>query len=291
MKRFLSLLPAVLVFLLAGCGQGTSISSLFSSESSSKSSEDESIKKSKTISADSSAKSVSTVAAATYIFGAITKEYVVPKGFEAELISTFRQGGKRNPEASLTALQKRFSLSDDALTAALCVFATRPRIGWPFDPYTITSKVDSFLSVSRASVIVTNHVGTLIAEKLATSVYRDPVEADRAVLETFRSIDHQAIRAEWIENVNGLQLVGQDMAGDGSIHFLTKDRLDISADQNGFKYAKAGHPVFGQDLLSSKKVELSFETSSATRMQRSKDLTSTESTDQTNSRKSTVEVK
>lgn len=288
MKRFLSLLPAVLVFLLAGCGQGSSISSMFSSESSTKSSEDDSIKRSKTISTDTAAKSVSTVAAATYIFGAITKEYKAPAGFDVELLSAIRQ---KDPAKGLSALQKRHNLSDDALSAALCSFALRPRMGWPFDPMEKTPARQAFIQVAQASALLANSVGTLVADRLASSVYRNADEATAAALEAFKGIDHQAIREEWISNVKGFELGTVDLASDGSIHFTSHDGLDMTADQNGFRYAKAGHPIFGQDVLSAKKVQLSFESSTGTRMQRERDLTSSESSDQSNSRKSSVEVK
>lgn len=289
MKHFLFLLPAVLVLLLSGCGQGTSISSLFSSESSSKSSEDDSIKRSKTISADSSAKTVSTVAAATYIFGALSHEYQLPAGFEKALIASV--SASRDHSSSVALLQKRFELSDEALTASLCLLALRPRMGWPLDPMEQSPARQSFLRVTQASAILANNVGTLVAEQLASSVYRDTDTATAAALAAFHSLDHPAIKHQWVSDVAGFKLGSVDLASDGNVHFTSSDGMDVSADQNGFKFSKAGHPYFGQDVLSSRKIELSFESSSATRMQRSRDLTSSEGTDQNTSRKSTVEIK
>lgn len=289
MKPLLSLLPAVLVCLLTGCGQGPSISSIFSLDSTNKNSKDSSMRVTETLAQDSASKSVSTVAAATYIFEAIAKEYKLPAGFEKALIAEVKN--PQHLDRSLSGLQRRFQLDDTQLSAALVSIAVLPRMGWPFDPMENTRGRAAFLSSTQASAELANSVGATIAAQLPATVYRSQEQAEERILDAFKGLDHKAIREEWVQRVKAFELARVDFAGDGNIHFISKDGHDYSADQSGFKYSVAGHSVFGQDVLNSRKIELSFEAGQTASRNMSDIATSSKGSDVTTQRKSTAEVK
>lgn len=289
MKRFLSLLPAVLVLLLSGCGQGPSISSIFSLDSTNKNSKDSSMRVTETLAQDVASKSVSTVAAATYIFESISREYKLPPGFELALVDQVKH--PRDLERSLSTLQQRFHLDEAELSAALVSIAVQPRLGWPFDPMENTKRRAAFISSTQASAELANSVGATIAVQLPATVYKSQEQAEKAILDTFKALDHKAIQEEWIQRVKAFELARVDFASDGNIHFISKDGHDYSADQGGFKYSVAGHSVFGQDVLNSRKVELSFEAGQTATRNMAAMETSSKGSDVSTQRKSSAEVK
>lgn len=289
MKGFLPLLPAVFGLLLAGCGQGPSISSVFSLNSTNKNTNDSSVQVTETLAADSALKTVNTVAAATYIFESIAKEYKLPAGFESALLNHVTSS--RNHDRLLVDLQQRFHLSDAELSAALVWLAVKPRLGWPFDPMETTKRRSVFTSSMQASAEFANSVGSAIATRLSTSAYKSQEQAEKAILDAFEALDHKALQIDWFQRVKAFELEKVDLAGDGNIHFLSKDGRDYSADQGGFKFSVAGHSVFGQDVLNSRKVEISFETGQTATRNMTNTTSSGKGSEVSTQRKSSAEVK
>lgn len=290
MKRFFSLLPAVFGLLLAGCGQGSGPSASVSSDNTSKSTQDETIRRTSTLSADSSSKSVSTVSAATYIFKTIGAEYPSSKKFDDALWIL----GK-NPKAfekAFDQLQHSSGLSDDAFSAAIVAFAVRPRLGWPLDPMTEVKNRNAFVRTAQAAIEFTNEAAALVVAQLPpAAVFRDEQEVRNQIIESFRALNHADLKSLMVKRVKDFELDKVDLAGDGNIHFLSTDGREFVADQTGFRFSSAGHLVFGQDVIATKKIQISFETSSSSRKQKDRSVNTTESTDQSNSQKASVEVK
>ena len=289
MSRALPLAVA-LASLLAGCGQGPSVSAGTENSSASDVDLKRTTERSKSVSAHADNKMSATQPVTVPILSAAQALAGDPQALERLL----RRTAARPDKFLLLPPPPVISSTLRAQVATVLVLAHEPQFGWPVDPEAVAARDLEFVTIAVTEFA--DRVEANLARLLDKSTFRDPVTAAESAQALLLDLDTDLIRDAEREAVTAARAAlasrpVPDLASNQGIAFTTAAGSRYSADGQGWTIVRRGAEWFGKGLAGGKKLEITLEDSASSNVDRKLTIGGDETAKSAASQKAGADIK